>query len=343
LRQLFKAAGFAAQVKLGQSVAIKLYMGELGNIRYLRPVFARNAVDIVREEGGRPFLFETVANYPGMRATRDKYIYSATCNGFIEATVNAPIVITDDDDDLREVIIKNRVDGYTLEQAMIPQVFLEADLAIILSHVKGHMLTSFGGAIKNLGMGCTASQTKAAQHTMNTPVLGKVEECDACGTCVKECPSGVLQIVEGRVQKITEDCKNCGTCMFFCPNECWELPPHAKGKLQIALAHAASAVYHGFGGKMLFVDFIQDIVPGCDCMPGSGEPVVQDVGIVCSWDPVALDRAALDLMDAAPRCDGKRGRQKDIFGHMYETDSLIQLRTAHKLGMGSLDYRLITI
>ncbi|HJX02927.1 MAG TPA: DUF362 domain-containing protein, partial [Dehalococcoidia bacterium] len=134
-----------------------------------------------------------------------------------------------------------------------------------------------------------------------------------------------------------------GTCMFFCPNECWELPPHAKNKLQVALAHAAGAVYQGFGGKMLFVDFIQDIVPGCDCMPGSGEPVVQDVGIACSWDPVALDRAALDLMDAAPRCDGISGRQKDIFGHMYETDSLIQLRTAHKLGMGSLDYSLITV
>jgi len=344
LQRLFDRDGLEAMIPKGESVAIKLHMGELGNIRYIRPVFVRKVVDIIRKRGGKPFLFDTVVNYPGARATRERYLDTAARNGFVEASVNAPVVITDDNDRLQTIVITNPVDGCELKEIKVPSLVLNSACLIVLSHVKGHVLTGFGGALKNLGMGCVSTETKRAQHLVNTPIFAEERDCNGCGKCVEACPTDAITLVNGKPKRVDAECVYCATCFFCCPSHCWIWPPGSKEKLQVYIGHAASTILSEYRGKTGFVNFIQDIVPHCDCAAPSGNPVVQDVGIVSSLDPVAIDKASLDLVDKSPIIPGStKAKPPDILGKMHHTSSLVTLETAEKLKAGSLKYKLVSV
>ena len=344
IQSLFDRSGFPGVISNGDPVAVKLHMGELGNIRYIRPVFAGKAVDIIKSKGGKPFLFDTVANYPGERNTKKKYMTTAVKNGFAEATIGAPVVITDDRDELRTIPIKNQIDGCKLKEIRVPSLLLKSSCLVVLSHVKGHELTGFGGALKNLGMGCVSTETKRAQHKINMPIYAEEKECNACGKCADGCPTDAITMVDEKPKRAESECVYCGTCYFCCPSHCWIWPLGSKEKLQVYMGHVSSALLSEYKGKIAFVNFIQDIVPYCDCAAPSGSPVVQDVGIAFSLDPVAIDKASLDLIDKAPIISGATSVQPpDILGKMHHTSSYVQLETAEKLGAGSLKYKLVPV
>lgn len=343
LKQLFSISRVLDSMTADSSVAVKLHMGEKGNIRYIRPALVRQVVDIIKKKGCKPFLFDTITAYPGGRENREKYLKTAAMNGFVQATVDAPIEVFDDGDKTEKILI-NPIEGCTLTEAMVPSFLLDEDFCVVLSHVKGHELAGFGGAIKNLGMGCVAKKTKQSEHMVNMPIMDGTKECDGCGECARKCPTDALSVVEGKIQKVVAECTSCGTCLFSCPSDCWVWPPDAKHRLQVNLAHAANAVFSGYKGKMIFVNFIQDVVPDCDCAPSEKLPVVQDSGIALSLDPVAVDKASLDLIDQSKVLPGYENfSSPDILGKMHETSSLIQLEIAEKLKMGSLTYKLIPI
>ncbi len=344
LNALFSKAGFQSVVPAGGSAAVKLHMGELGNIRYLRPVLVRHVVDLVSQQGGKPFLFDTTVNYPSSRETRKDYLDTATRNGFAEATMNAPVVIADDDDEMAVVPISQRIDGTNLIEIETPRMLLDCALVVMLTHAKSHDLSGFGGAVKNLAMGCVSKNGKRAQHSVNMPVLREDRECDACGKCAEACPTGAIQMVEGVPVRDDAQCTYCSTCMFACPSHCWVWPPDAKERAQVNMAHAAAGVVSACKGGLIYINFIQDVAPHCDCAAPSGNPLVQDVGIAASFDPVALDSASLDLIDRAPVVSGALSASPpDILGKLHGTDSTIQLRTAEKLGLGEMKYELTTV
>jgi len=344
IQKLFDRSGFLSMIPEGESVAIKLHMGELGNIRYIRPVFVRKVVDIIKGKGGKPFLFDTVTNYPGARESKKKYLDTAAQNGFVEASVNAPVMITDDKDELTTIPIKERTDGCKLKEIKAPSLLLKSPCLVVLSHLKGHELTGFGGAVKNLGMGCVSTETKRAQHHMNMPIYAEERECNACGKCADNCPTDAITMVDEKPKRAEAECIYCGTCFFCCPSHCWIWPPGSKEKLQVYLGHVASTLLAEYKGKIAFLNFIQDIVPYCDCAAPSGNPVVQDVGIALSFDPVAVDKASLDLIDRSPLIPGSTSvKPPDILGKMHHTNSLVQLETAEKLGVGTLKYTLVSV
>jgi hypothetical protein len=319
-------------------------MGELGNITYIRPVFVSKVVDLVKKAGGRPFATDTTVIYPGGRETAEEYLATAAYNGFVEDSIGAPIVIADENGDAGvSVTIQNPIQDCQLREVKVASGIYRASSLLVLSHVKGHALTGFGGAIKNLGMGCVTKETKSAQHRVNCPLWDE-SRCDSCGSCAEACPPQAITMSEGKPSRDLTLCTFCGTCLFECPTGAWYWPDGAKEKLQVELAHAAAAVFSRFSGKAGFINFVQDVTPDCDCAAPSGRPLVADVGILASYDPVAIDKASLDLIDKAPLIPGTTSaRPPDLLGRMHRTSSLIQLRVAEKLGMGSLGYELSTL
>jgi uncharacterized Fe-S center protein len=344
LRLLFTKSKILGNMPEKATVAIKLHMGDLGDIRYIRPVFAWQVASLVKEYGGKPFLFDTVSANPGNKKLTKNHTNTAAINGFTRDTIGAPVVITDNDGKFVNVPINNRVDNPSISNAEIPEKLVKSDVMIVLSHVKGYTFTGFGGAIKNLGTGCVSTRTKQAQNLVNSPKLKDTAECDGCNLCIVECPAGALAIVNNKVQKAEAKCTGCCTCYFTCPNEYWYLPKGTRDKLQVNIAHAAGAVLSAYKGQVIYVNFIQDVIPYCDYIAMSSPPVVQDAGIMLSLDPISIDKASLDIIDMSPVIEPKATpKPPDILGKIHNTDSTIQLRTAEKLDIGEMNYSIVSV
>ncbi len=344
IRSLYEESAIFEMIPKDGSVAIKLHMGELGNITYIRPVFVRRVVDLVKQAGGKPFITDTTALYPGARDTGSKYLSTAASNGFVEQSIGAPVVIADGDGyDGIPAPVKRTVDGCELKDVEVATKIYEAPFLLVLSHVKGHVLAGFGGAIKNLAMGCVTKKSKSEQHRENPPLLDEAK-CDGCEACIKICPVDAITLENGKPKRNSEKCICCSTCIFECPSGALFWEKSNRERFQVYLAHAASAVLHRFEGRIGFINFVQDVTPQCDCAAPAGKPVVPDIGILASLDPVAIDKASLDLIDKSPSILSPTPlTPPDILGKMHNIDSLVQLRVAQKLGLGNLEYELITL
>jgi uncharacterized Fe-S center protein len=342
LEKLCTASSVLKGIPGGGSVAVKLHMGELGNISYLRPVFVRRLVDLVKKRGGKPFVTDTVALYPGGRTTERKYLSTAAFNGYVEGSVGAPVVIADGNgDDGVSAPVGDRLEGCDLREVGVASRISEADFLLVLSHVKGHMITGFGGAVKNLAMGCVSREAKKEQHRVNPPLLDSAL-CDGCEACVRICPAKALTMKEGKPHRDADRCIFCSTCLFACDSGALQWERGNKERFQLYLAHAASAVMQRFRGRIGFINFLQDITPWCDCAAPAGRAMVPDIGILASLDPVAIDRVSLDMIDRTVAIDGSNLPEgPDRMGRLHNVDSLVQLRSAERLGLGSMDYRLL--
>ena len=340
LRALFLEV--ADVISAGDSVAVKLHMGEYGGSAYLRPPIVRRVCDLIREAGGKPFVTDTTTLYPMGRFTAGRYLATAARNGFTEESLGAPVVIADGEKgyDGEFVDIPKRVSDCSLDKVKIAKEILHADSVIVLTHLKGHELSGFGGSIKNIAMGCVTKESKAAQHRVNRGVA-ELSKCTGCGKCIESCVYEALSLVDEKMVRDEEKCMNCNNCLYTCPEGVFSLPPRAKERFQVYLAHAATGVLSRFQSGAALINFVQDITPLCDCVTPSGLPVVPDIGIFASKDVVAIDKAALDLI-AQSKPLGKYTdiSSTDILGKIHNTDSLIQIRTAQALGLGSMEYQL---
>jgi len=334
-------SGILDLIPRGGSVAVKLHMGELGNVTYIRPALVRMVVDAVKRAGGKPFVTDTTALYPGHRDSEAKYLSTAAHNGFVEETLGAPVVIADGDGyEGVSVPVTGAVEGCRLSGVKIASRIYEADFVLLLSHVKGHLITGFGGAMKNLGMGCVTKEAKKEQHRVNPPVLDE-SKCDGCEACGEVCPTAAISFRDRKPWRDPEKCIYCSTCLFECPSGAFSWKREDKEQFQIYLAHAAAAVMSRFKGRAGFINFIQDVTPLCDCAAPAGRPLVPDIGILAARDPVAIDRASLDLIDQAPVVLNPTPLDPpDRLGKLNDTDSLVQLRVAQMLGLGEMDYGL---
>jgi hypothetical protein len=267
---------------------------------------------------------------------------TAARNGFVADSIGAPIVIAGGDEDAAiSLPVPNPIRDCQLREVRLAPEICAADNMLVLSHVKGHALSGFGGALKNLAMGCVTKATKRAQHMVNCPGHDD-SRCDLCGDCVEICPTAALTISQDRLIRDLDKCNACSECRFTCPNQAWFWPEGVKEKLQVEMAHAAAAIHAQFKGRVGYINVIQDVTPYCDCAAASGSYLVADVGMLASYDPVAIDKASLDLIDRA-RLITTETRPPDLLGRLHGVSSLVQLEIAARLGMGSLDYELVTV
>lgn len=332
----------ADTVSPGDSVAVKVHMGEYGNTGYLRPPIVHRICDLVKKAGGKPFVTDTTTLYPGRRFTAGQYLATAAFNGFTEESVGAPVVISDGEQgyDGEWVDIPGRMQECPFDRVKVAREILDADYMIVLSHVKGHLLAGFGGAVKNIAMGCVTKESKADQHRAARAVID-VSKCTGCGECVEVCLYGALAVIDEKIVRDEETCMSCNRCYFLCRERVLEFPPQAREKFAVNVAHAAAGVIGRFGSRLAYFNFVQDVTPLCDCVAASGLPVVPDIGILASRDVVAIDKASLDLIaQTKPVGEFDHVSYPDILGRLNDADSLGQLRAARELGMGRMEYEL---
>jgi uncharacterized Fe-S center protein len=343
IRRLFTEAGIGGCIRERDLCAIKVHFGERGCDTHVSPVHVRQVVDLVRGEGGRPFLTDTATLYSGSRSNAVDHIATAISHGFDYAVVGAPVIIADG--------LKG---GHTVEVEIrkrhFDRVFIAGDIAgadsmVVVSHFKGHMLAGFGGAIKNLAMGCAPAAGKQEMHHAHTMVIA--EKCRGCGTCVEVCPAGALSLEGEKVSLDRETCHGCGECMTVCLQSAIEFDwtVDIPAFVERMVEYACGAL-DGKRGRAGFFNFLVSITPDCDCVPWSDAPIVPDIGILASRDPVAIDAASLDLVNRQAGLPGSllqahhRPGEDKFRGTWEHTRGDLQLSYAEESGLGERDYRL---
>ncbi|RLA87413.1 MAG: 4Fe-4S ferredoxin [Deltaproteobacteria bacterium] len=337
-----------ARKKKRPLVAIKLHFGERGNTAYIRPIYLRQVVDKVWDYGGRPFLTDANTLYVGTRAEAVSHLTTAIQNGFAYAVVNAPLIIADGLTGTAEIEVAINQEQFI--SVYLSEAIVLADTFISLAHFKGHELTGFGGTIKNVGMGSASRKGKLAQHSNISPKVNQ-KKCTGCGDCVAHCAQQAIRI-DPETEKAVIDpkkCVGCAECILICPYGNIEIQWNES--IPIFLKKMVEYTYGVLKNKKdraVFVNFITQVSPACDCYPHNDAPIVGDLGILASRDPVAIDQAAADLVNQSPGLPGCSLKDTspgaDKFRDLYpQVDWEIQLDYAEQIGLGTRQYELIKI
>ena len=353
LQRLLKTAGMDKIDMEGKFVAIKMHFGELGNMSYLRPNYAKAVADMVKECGGKPFLTDCNTLYPGSRKNAIEHLYCAWENGFTPMTVGCPVIIGDGLKGTDDIAVPVEGGEY-IQEAKIGRAVMDADIFISLTHFKGHELTGFGGTIKNIGMGCGSRAGKKDQHHNGKPVIDP-ENCRGCRLCMRECANDGLAFDEGRkVMTIDEaHCVGCGRCIGACNFDAIHFGQDAAVKeLNCRMAEYTKAVVAGRDN--FHISLVCDISPNCDCHSGNDVPILPDIGMFASFDPLALDQACVDAcLRQTPLPNSQLTEQMaghdfhDHHDHFENTTPNSEYKTclahAEKIGLGTKEYELITV
>ena len=351
LRKLILKAGLADIDMDGKFVAIKMHFGELGNISYLRPNYARAVVEAVKSLGGKPFLTDCNTMYPGSRKNAIEHLYCAWENGFTPLTVGCPIIIGDGLKGTDDVDVPV-VGGEYVKSAKIGRAVMDADIFISLNHFKGHEMTGFGGAIKNIGMGCGSRAGKTDQHSGGQPRISE-KRCRGCMKCLAQCANNGLYFdADTRKMKVnTDNCVGCGRCLGACNFDAISFEnEQAPELLNRRMAEYAKAVVDG--RPNFHISLVLDISPNCDCHSENDAPILPNIGMFASADPLALDQACVDACLAATPMPGSQ-----LYDHMHspdfhdhhdhfknstpESEWRSCLEHAEKIGLGTRQYELI--
>ena len=344
LDRLLDAAGIEEIFKERHLVAIKLHFGEKGNTAYIPPTHLRHLVNRVQNLGGKPFLTDTNTLYVGSRTNSVDHLTTAVENGFAYAVAGAPLTIADGLRGNSDEAVSVNLPIY--EEVYIGADVVYADALISAAHFKGHELAGFGGTIKNLGMGCASRRGKLAQHCEISPEFDS-KKCIGCGECVVHCPADVIELVKKKAKKDADKCIGCGECIAVCPEEAVSIPWDSDtARFQKKMVEYTVGVLKDKEDRAIYLNFVTKVTPQCDCYGYSDAPLVKDLGILASRDPVAIDQAAVDLVNAQPALadcclENNRKPGEDKFRGVYpHIDWSVQLGYAEELGLGSRVYEL---
>ena len=348
LTRLMKTAGMGDIDFQDKFVAIKLHFGEPGNLAFLRPNWARTVADFVKERGGKPFLTDCNTLYVGGRKNALDHMDSAMLNGFNPMTTGCQIIIADGLKGSDEVEVPV-VGGEYVKNAKIGRAVMDADVFISLTHFKGHEEAGFGGCLKNIGMGCGSRAGKMEQHNAGKPHVAQ-KHCIGCGQCRKICAHGAPIIENGKAHIDHDKCVGCGRCIAVCPKDAvrinWD---ETTANLNCKIAEYTKAVVDG--RPCFHISLVIDVSPNCDCRPENDMAIVPNVGMFASFDPVALDMACVDAVNAQTPLRGSAADDAHAKAHVHDhfqrlhpdTNWRSCLEHGEKIGIGTREYELIKI
>lgn len=352
LKRLIKTAGIGDIDFNNQFTAIKIHFGEPGNLAFLRPNYAKAVADVIKEFGGKPFLTDCNTLYVGGRKNALDHIDSAYGNGFVPYATGCHVLIADGLKGSDDVAVPVEGGEY-VKEAKIGRAIMDADIFISLNHFKGHEATGFGGALKNIGMGCGSRAGKMEMHSAGKPHVNQ-DDCIGCGRCIKICAHDAPSITDKVATIDHNKCVGCGRCIAICPKDAvCAASDESNDILNCKIAEYSKAVIDG--RPNFHISLVIDVSPYCDCHAENDAAIVPDVGMFASFDPVALDVACADAVNAqAPIRESMLGdaiekhdhdhAHHDHFGMVSpNTNWKSCIEHAVKLGIGSDQYELITV
>lgn len=348
LTRLMKTAGMGDIDFQDKFVAIKLHFGEPGNLAFLRPNWARTVADFVKERGGKPFLTDCNTLYVGGRKNALDHMDSAMLNGFNPMTTGCQIIIGDGLKGSDEVEVPV-VGGEYVKNAKIGRAVMDADVFISLTHFKGHEEAGFGGCLKNIGMGCGSRAGKMEQHNAGKPHVAQ-KHCIGCGQCRKICAHGAPIIENGKAHIDHDRCVGCGRCIAVCPKNAVQINwDETTINLNRKIAEYTKAVVDG--RPCFHISLVIDVSPNCDCRSENDMAIVPNVGMFASFDPVALDMACVDAVNAQTPLRGSAADDEHAKAHVHDhfqrlhpdTNWRSCLEHGENIGIGTREYELIKI
>ena len=355
LERLIKTAGIENIDFKNKFVAIKIHFGEPGNLAFLRPNYSKVVADVVKELGGKPFLTDCNTLYVGGRKNAIDHIDAAYLNGFTPFSTGCNVIIADGLKGTDEAYID--INQEYVKTAKIGKAIADADVFISLSHFKGHEATGFGGAIKNVGMGCGSRAGKMEQHSSGKPLVD-TSSCRKCKQCQKICAHGAISYSEEGIAQIDHTkCVGCGRCIGICNFDAINPPfDEANDILNKKMAEYAYAVIKD--KPNFHISLICDVSPNCDCHSENDSPIVPNIGMLASFDMVALDKACADLVNKQTAFtnsalgeklekinNGNENHEHHDHFHVNHPDTNWESQITHgkEIGLGNPDYELITI
>ncbi len=346
LARLVKQAGMLETIDFQKKyTAIKIHFGEPGNLSYLRPNFAKVIVDLIRQAGGMPFLTDCNTLYVGRRKNALDHLDSAYENGYNPFATGCHVIIADGLKGTDEALVP--IDGEYVKQAKIGRAIMDADVVVSMNHFKGHIAAGFGGALKNIGMGCGSRAGKMEMHSAGKPNV-REKKCVGCGICRKNCAHDAITIANGRASIDHQKCVGCGRCLGMCPMDA--IVAASDESNEILNYKIAEYTYAVLKDRPHFhISFVMDVSPNCDCHSSNDTPIVPNVGIFASFDPVALDLACADAVNRQkPVRNSLLGESEydlgDYFKNVHpETNWMAAIEHGVKLGLGNREYELIKV
>jgi uncharacterized Fe-S center protein len=327
LMKLLDVIGFRVPVGSDLRSGVKVHFGEEGNRNFIPPEYASEVVHALKARGTRPVLVETTTLYRSPRQTASGHIRLAHRHGFTEEAVGAKICILDGE--RGEESIERTVDLEIYETVKIAKGIEDLDMLVCLSHFKGHMVTGFGGALKNLGMGLSASAGKLAMHSLTSPYVSR-DRCNACSACADNCPGNAIRMNDEGARIDADRCIGCCQCLSVC----------AEGAIRIRWSEVSTRVQRKMveyalgaarGMPCVYLNFLINITKNCDCLDRTERPFRPDIGVFASLDPVACDQACYERVEV------------DLRRLWPEIDPEIQLDYAEKVGLGSRTFELLEL
>jgi uncharacterized protein len=341
LEKMLEKYEFSRFIEKGEYVAIKTHFGSMGGHRITRPIFLKKVVEAVKKAGGQPFVCDTV-RLPGI-----EYLEAASQNGLNAATLGCPVVLADGLFGQSAVKVPAGVMG---EIGIASEIY-DAKTMIVVSHCKGHIGAGFGGAIKNLAMGCVSSgircegKNRARIHAAESSNVSWVaEKCKLCGECVKACDHGALEMYGGQIVVNYAECQKCGRCTRICPEHALLLEA-SEQHFHRGMGDATKSVLDTFkAGKVHYLNFIMEVMPHCDCHQHSDVPIINDQGIFLGDDPLAIDLASLELIESRQLCpdsaaDGHEPGE-GLFQRITGRNARFYLDRCQKHGIGNTRYEI---